>query len=65
MQTRGEVLEEKFSNFRQYLREHSPASVLMKLEKEILGRDTDDIWLYIQSQTTLDPGTRFIAILLK
>jgi len=55
MQTRREVLEEKFVNFMKYLREHSPAGVLMKLEKEILQRNTDDIWLYIQSQTTLDP----------
>ena len=55
MQTRRDVLEEKFVNFRKYLREHSPAGILLKLETEILQRNTDDIWLYIQSQTTLDP----------
>ena len=55
MQTRRDVLEEKFVNFRKYLREHSPAGILQKLENEILQRNTDDIWLYIQSQTSLDP----------
>ena len=55
MQTRRDVLEEKFVNFRKYLRENSPVGILSKLETEILQRNTDDIWLYIQSQTTLDP----------
>ena len=63
MQTRKDVLEIKFTNFRQYLLENSPPLTRSKLEEEILHRKTDDIWLYVQSQTSMDPeegADRFI-----
>lgn len=63
MQSRKDALEEKFSNFKRYLREHSPTATLVKLEEELLQRHTEDIWIYVQSQTSLDPkegALRFI-----
>ena len=55
MQTRFEVLEEKFTNFRSYLRANSPIGALQKMEEEILQRETDDVIVYIQSQSTMNP----------
>jgi hypothetical protein len=55
MQTRREVLEEKFTNFRSYLRANSPIGTLQQLEEEILQRETDDVIVYIQTQANLNP----------
>ena len=55
MQTRREVLEEKFTNFRSYLRANSPIGSLRKMEEEILQRETDDVIIYIRSKSTMNP----------
>ena len=63
MASRREVLEEKFSNFRSYLRANCPPENLKQLEGEVLQKDTEDIVLYIQSQSSLnveEGAARFI-----
>ena len=55
MQTRRDVLGEKFANFRSYLRANCPGDILPNLELEILQKDDDDIVIYIMSQSTLNP----------
>ena len=63
MQTRRDVLEVKFTNFRFYLRENSPVEILRKMEDEFLQRETGDLVVYIRSQSTINPvegAERFI-----
>ena len=55
MQTRREVLDEKFTNFRSYIRANCPPELLLKLEEEILQRETDDVIVYIRSKSTMNP----------
>ena len=55
MQTRREVLDEKFTNFRSYLRANCPIGTLRKMEEEFLQRETDDVIVYIRSQATINP----------
>ena len=56
MQTRGEVLNEKFENFRSYLRANTPSRSLAKMEAEILHRDMEEVILYLQANATTEPG---------